>query len=228
MRLLAKGFTQTFGIDYQETVALVAKTNFIRVLLFCAINSGCDLQQLDVKNTFLHGDLEEKVYIEISPGYACKKKSKKKKVCKLKKALIGWNNLHKHGMINLVKLLLVLGTNKVMHITFYLPNITMVIPQLSLYMLMILWWQKMIMKKSPCWMIILFRGLRSKIWENYDISWELKFLNQIRTFLFPKKVYPWFTGRDWNIRCRPIDSPIKTNHRHKGYVGELVDKERYQ
>lgn len=136
MRLVAKDFTQTFGIDYQEIFTPVAKTNSIRVLLFYAINLGSDLQQLDVKNTFLHGDMKEKVYIEISPSFACKRT--KRKVCKLKKALIGWNNLHKHDLINLVKLLLVLGTNKVMYITFYSPNITMVRPQLSLYMLMIL------------------------------------------------------------------------------------------
>jgi cell division protein ZapA (FtsZ GTPase activity inhibitor) len=87
MRLVAKDFTQTFGIDYQEIFTPVAKTNSIRVLLFYAINLGSDLQQLDVKNIFLHGDMKEKVYIEISPSFACKRT--KRKVCKLKKALIG-------------------------------------------------------------------------------------------------------------------------------------------
>lgn len=68
-RLVAKGFTQTYGIDYQETFALVAKMNSIRVLLSYAANLGWPLQQLDVKNAFLHGDIKE-VYMDVSPGFS--------------------------------------------------------------------------------------------------------------------------------------------------------------
>ena len=54
-RLVAKEFTQTYGIDYQETFAHVAKMNSVRVLLFLAIQSNWPLYQLDVKNAFLNG-----------------------------------------------------------------------------------------------------------------------------------------------------------------------------
>ncbi|KAJ7969877.1 Retrovirus-related Pol polyprotein from transposon TNT 1-94 [Quillaja saponaria] len=86
-RLVARGFTQTYGVDYQETFAHVAKMNSIRVLISCAVNLGWDLQQLDVKNAFLHGDLAEEVYMEIPPGFSCQKTEGK--VCKLKKSLYG-------------------------------------------------------------------------------------------------------------------------------------------
>ena len=56
--LVAKGFTQVYGIDYQETFALMAKMNTIRVLSLAA-NLDCPLYQLDIKNSFLNGDLEE-------------------------------------------------------------------------------------------------------------------------------------------------------------------------
>ena len=64
-RLVAKGFTRTYGIDYQETFGLVAKINSIRVLLSLAINFNWPLYQLDVKNVFLNGDLEEEFTIRL-------------------------------------------------------------------------------------------------------------------------------------------------------------------
>jgi len=86
-KLVAKGFTQTYGIDYEETFAQVAKMNSIRVLLSIVANLDWPLYQFDVKNTFLHGDLEEKVYMEIAPGL--EDSSSVGKECKLKKALYG-------------------------------------------------------------------------------------------------------------------------------------------
>ena len=64
-RLVAKGFTQAYGIDYQETFAHGAKLHTMRVLLSLAVNLDWTLQQLDVKNAFLNGDLENEVYMKI-------------------------------------------------------------------------------------------------------------------------------------------------------------------
>ncbi|RDX81259.1 hypothetical protein CR513_38082, partial [Mucuna pruriens] len=60
--------TQTYGIDYEETFIPVTKINTIRVIISLVAHFGWNLQQFDVKNVFLHGDLEE-VYIEIFPGF---------------------------------------------------------------------------------------------------------------------------------------------------------------
>ena len=86
-RLVAKGFTQTYDIDYVETFSPVVKLNTVRVLLSLAANLDWPLLQLDVKNAFLHGDLEEKVYMDIPPGFTSS--SGTGVVCKLERALYG-------------------------------------------------------------------------------------------------------------------------------------------
>ncbi|RVX10668.1 Retrovirus-related Pol polyprotein from transposon TNT 1-94 [Vitis vinifera] len=86
-RLVAKGFTQSYDIDYEETFAPVAKLNSIRVLLSVAINLDWNLHQLDVKNAFLNGELEEEVYMKIPPSMETPENSGK--VCKLRKSLYG-------------------------------------------------------------------------------------------------------------------------------------------
>ena len=68
-RLVMKGFTQTYEIDYQEMFAPVAKMNSIHVLLSLAIQSNWPLYQLDMKNVFLNGDLEEEVFMDLPSGF---------------------------------------------------------------------------------------------------------------------------------------------------------------
>ena len=82
--LVSKGFTQTYGIDYSETFASVSKLNIVHVLLSIVVNLDWKLQQLDVKNAFLNGDLKEKVFMDAPSGFEDKFGSK---VCKLKKSL---------------------------------------------------------------------------------------------------------------------------------------------
>lgn len=86
-RLVARGFTQTYGVDYTETFAPVAKMNTFRVLLSLAVNHDWKLYQMDVKNAFLHGDLEEEVYMSIPPGHHLA--NKPELACKLNKAIYG-------------------------------------------------------------------------------------------------------------------------------------------
>ncbi|CAL1379860.1 unnamed protein product [Linum trigynum] len=68
-RIVAQGFTQEQGIDFDEKFAPVAKMATVRTLLAVAARNKWPLFQLDVKNAFLHGDLKEVVYLEKPPGY---------------------------------------------------------------------------------------------------------------------------------------------------------------
>ena len=86
-RLVAKGYTDTYGIDYEETFAPVAKMNTVRIILSLTTHFGWKMHKFHVKNAFLHGSLEEEVYMEISPGYGVINEGNR--VCKLKKTLYG-------------------------------------------------------------------------------------------------------------------------------------------
>ena len=80
------GNKQIEGEDYGETFAPVAKMGTVRLFLDIAAKRGWIVHQMDVHNAFLHGDLEEEVYMRMPPGF---QSSDKNKVCRLRKSLYG-------------------------------------------------------------------------------------------------------------------------------------------
>ncbi|KAK6124547.1 hypothetical protein DH2020_041717 [Rehmannia glutinosa] len=87
VRLVAKGFCQEEGIDFDETFAPVARLEAIRMFLAYAAHKNFIVYQMDVKSAFLNGLLEEEVYVEQPPGF--EQKTLGDKMYKLKKALYG-------------------------------------------------------------------------------------------------------------------------------------------
>lgn len=86
-KLVVKGFSQKRGIDYDEIFSLVVKMTLIRVLLGVAITMDLEIEQLDVKSAFFHGDLEEETYMEQPEGFVVA--GKEHLVCKLNKNMYG-------------------------------------------------------------------------------------------------------------------------------------------
>ena len=87
VRLVAKGYTQMQGVDYNEVFSPVVKHSSIRVLLALVAQLDLELVQMDIKIIFLHGDLDEEIYMNQPDGF--KVAGKEKMVCKLEKSLYG-------------------------------------------------------------------------------------------------------------------------------------------
>ena len=85
--LVAQGFTQVEGLDFEETYAPVARLEAIRMLLAYAAHHNFKLYQMDVKSAFLNGPIQELVYVEQPPGFEDHKFSNH--VYKLQKVLYG-------------------------------------------------------------------------------------------------------------------------------------------
>jgi hypothetical protein len=67
-RHVAQGFTQCPGFDFDETYAAIIRFDSLRLLLAITVVQGWRLQQVDVKSTFLFGDLEQEIYMNLLEG----------------------------------------------------------------------------------------------------------------------------------------------------------------
>jgi hypothetical protein len=67
-RLVAKGYAQKQGVDYDEVFALVARIETVRILLALAAHGDWEVHHMDVKSAFLNGDLQEQVYVHQPPS----------------------------------------------------------------------------------------------------------------------------------------------------------------
>jgi hypothetical protein len=87
VRLVAKGYIQEQGVDFDDVFAPMARMESIRMLLAVATQEKWHVHHMDVKSAFLNGDLNEEVYVSQPPGFVVAEDEKK--VLKLRKALYG-------------------------------------------------------------------------------------------------------------------------------------------
>ena len=87
-QLISRGFTQEYGIDYEETFAPVARLSSVKTLIVVSAARKWPLFHMDVKNAFLNGELLEEVYMKLPPGYS-HPLGFPHRVCRLRRALYG-------------------------------------------------------------------------------------------------------------------------------------------
>ena len=105
-RLVARGFSQIEGLDYEETYAPVVSYPSVRFVLSLAAKRGWLIQQVDVRNAYLNGDLDCTLYMEQPKGFVSKQASQH--VCLLLKGIYGlkqagkiWNEKLNHRLLEL-------------------------------------------------------------------------------------------------------------------------------
>ena len=86
-RLIAEGYSQRKGIDYDQTFSPVVRPESVRSVIALACNKGLKLHQMDITTAFLNGDLNEEVYMTQLEGFCTD--GSKHLVCRLRKSLYG-------------------------------------------------------------------------------------------------------------------------------------------
>ena len=97
-RLVAQGFSQKFGTDYDETFCPVVRQESLRALIALCVHNDLQIHQIDVTTAFLNGKLEEEVYMKQPEDFI--KRGEEHLVCKLQKSIYGlkqsprcWNSV---------------------------------------------------------------------------------------------------------------------------------------
>ena len=97
-RLVAQGFSQKYGQDYDETFSPVVRFESLRMIIALSVQRCLKVHQMDVTTAFLNGELNDEVYMKQPEGYVVK--GKENLVCKLKKSIYGlkqsprcWNSV---------------------------------------------------------------------------------------------------------------------------------------
>jgi hypothetical protein len=109
--LVARGFQQTQGLDYDDTFAPVAHMTTVRTLIAVVASSSWTISQMDVKNAFLNGDLQEEVYMHPPPGVD----TPSGHVCRLRRTLYGLKQAPRAWFVRFISVITAAGFSSSEH-----------------------------------------------------------------------------------------------------------------
>ncbi|KAJ0697300.1 putative RNA-directed DNA polymerase [Helianthus annuus] len=210
-RLVAKGFHQQHGVDYHETFSPVIKPVTIRTILSLAVTNRWPLRQLDIQTAFLHGNLEETVYMRQPPGFT--DPNKPDHVCLLNKAIYGLKQAPRAWFNKLSTALLQLG----FHGSKTDPSL-FILNSSGLLVYLLVYVDDIIITGNHS-------GAVSNIIERLDSLFALKDLGQLHYFLgvevihknsdlvlSQRKYINDVIHRAGLTDCKPISTPMSNSH----------------
>ncbi|KAK8710039.1 hypothetical protein V6N13_145383 [Hibiscus sabdariffa] len=227
-RLVAKGFSQTQGVDFNETFAPVAKLNTVRVLISLAVNLDWPLHQLDVKNAFLNGNVDEEVYMTIPPGLQVVGGSNK--VCKLNRSLYGLKQSPRAWFEKFTTVILQHGFSQSLtdHTLFFKMD------ENGQRTILLVYVDDIILTGDDTKEIVHIKGVLRQMFETKD-------LGQLRYFLgmevarskagivINQRKYVLDLLKDTGLLgCKPVDTPMDANISFNPTSTPCANKERFQ
>ncbi|GJT64366.1 retrovirus-related pol polyprotein from transposon TNT 1-94 [Tanacetum coccineum] len=225
-RLVILGNNQVEGLDYNETFAPVAKMVTVRTFLAVASAKNWDLHQMDVHNAFLHGDLEEKVYMKFPPGF----QSSENKVCRLRKSLYGLKQAPRCWFAKLAAALKQYGFHQS---TSDYSLFTLQCDKVHLNVLVYV--DDLIISGNDSMAICSFKSYLSKCFYMKDLGTLKYFLgievarNSNGIFLCQRKYALDIISEAGLLGAKPTDLPLEQNHQLPLANGKpLVDPEPYR
>ena len=208
---MVHGNRQVEGVDYNETFAPVAKMGTVRLLLAVAVSLNWELHQMDVHNAFLHGDLDEEVYMLPPPGY-CNPTSGK--VCRLWKSLYGLRQAPRQWFAKLSQALTSYGFKNSYADYSLFSYIQGVV---SLHVLVYV--DDLIIAGSSHEAVVNLKQYLNSCFHMKDLG-KLKYFLGIEVahspavlFLSQRKYALDLLTEAGMLGCKPIDTPMEQNHR---------------
>ncbi|KAJ4765650.1 Retroelement pol polyprotein-like [Rhynchospora pubera] len=226
-RLVALGNRQVQGIDYTETFAPVAKLVSVRTFLAVAVARGWELHQMDVHNAFLHGDLNEEVYMRLPPGFA---HSQPVKVCRLRKSIYGLKHAPRMWFSKLTAALETYGfvQSKADYSLFTCHKG-------KSFIAILIYVDDLVIAGSDSNAVHAFKRYMSEVFHLKDLG-TLKYFLGIEIargatglFLSQRKYALDMLAERGLLGAKPVVTPLESNHKLTESIGErLKDPERYR
>ena len=224
---MAKGYAQNYGVDYSDTFSPVAKMTYVRLFISLVATHNWDLHQLDIKNAFLHGDLQEEVYMEQPLGFVAR--GEIGKVCCLRKSLYGLKQSPRawFGKFNQVVEKFGLQKSKSDHSVFYRNSSSGII-------LLVVYVDDIVITGSDSTRISSLKSFLHGLFHTKDLEMLRYFLgvevmrSKHEIFLSQRKYVLDLLSETGKLRANPCSSPMAPGV-HLTREGELFeDLERYR
>lgn len=226
-RLVVFGNHQQAGIDYTETFAPIAKMTTVWAFLAIPASKNWELHQMDVHNAFLHGDLDEEVYMKLPPDFA---RFDPNLVCRLRKSLYGLKQAPRCWFAKLITALKGYGFLQ-SYSDYSLFTFTRGTVQINV----LVYVDDLIISGNDSAALTLFKAYLSDCFKMKDLG-TLKYFLGIEVarsssglFLCQRKYTLDIISEVGLLCAKPCGSPMEQNHRLAHDEGPLFeDPERYR